>query len=99
MHGVTRDSILTLAAAQGLSVTERDLSIEDLINLASNPDAEAALSGTAAILAPVGTLIYQGREYPLGEGKAGPRVAAMRAALNDIQWGKAPDTHGWLSEV
>lgn len=99
LHGVTRDSILTLAAEQGLTVTERDLSIEELINVAGHPKAEAALSGTAAILAPVGTLIYQGKEYPLGSGKAGPVVAKMCAALNDIQWGKVADTHGWLSEV
>jgi branched-chain amino acid aminotransferase len=99
LHGVTRDSILTLAAEQGLTISERDLSIEELIKLASHPAAEAALSGTAAILTPVGTLIYQGKEYLLGSGKAGPVVAKMRAALNDIQWGKVPDTHHWLTKV
>lgn len=99
LHGVTRDSILTLAAEQGLTVSERDLSVDELLERASQTGVEAALSGTAAILAPIGTLIFHGKEIMLGDGKAGPKVAAMRNALNDIQWGRVADSHGWLTEV
>lgn len=101
LHGVTRDSILTLAKDLGMQVTERDLSVTELLERAAKPGCEAALSGTAAVLTPVGTLIYQGQEYPVGQGKLGAEtsVVKLRQALNAIQWGTAADTHGWLTKI
>ena len=99
LHGITRDSILTLARDRGMTVSERALSVEELLERSQNPGAEAALSGTAAVLTSVGTLIHEGKEYTVGTGQAGPITNALRQALNDIQWGKAPDIHGWLTKV
>lgn len=99
LHGVTRDSILTLARDMGMTVSERALTVEELVERAGRPGAEAALSGTAAVLAPVGTLIHQGKEIMVGDGKVGATTLKLRQALNDIQWGKAEDRHGWLTRV
>jgi len=99
LHGVTRASVLTLAAEMGLTVSERDLSADELIERIANPDAEAALSGTAAVLTPVGTLIYQGKDYTVGTGKPGVTTLKLRKALNDIQFGVAEDRFGWLTQV
>jgi branched-chain amino acid aminotransferase len=60
---------------------------------------EAALSGTAACLSPVGALVYQGQEISVCDGAAGPNTLRLRKALQDIQYGQAPDTHGWLTEI
>ena len=99
LHGVTRDSILTLARDRGMVVSERELTVDELIERAQKSGAEAALSGTAAVLTPVGTLIHDGKDVQVGNGEGGPTTAALRQALNDIQWGKAADTHGWLTKV
>ena len=99
LHGITRNSILTLARDRGMTVSERALTVDELLERAQKPGAEAALSGTAAVLTSVGTLIHHGQEYTVGNGEAGPTTNALRQALNDIQWGKAPDTHGWLTKV
>ncbi|PSL13911.1 branched chain amino acid aminotransferase [Marinobacterium halophilum] len=99
LHGVTRDSILTLARDMGMDVQERELSVEELLERSARPGCEAALSGTAAVLTAVGTLIYQGKEYPVGNGGIGETTLRLRRALNDIQWGKADDTHGWLTSI
>uniref|UniRef100_A0A486XGD3 Branched-chain-amino-acid aminotransferase n=1 Tax=Rheinheimera sp. BAL341 TaxID=1708203 RepID=A0A486XGD3_9GAMM len=99
LHGVTRDSILTLARDRGMKVSERELTVDELLERAAKPGAEAALSGTAAVLTPVGTLIHNGKEYQVGTGQGGDTTNALRQALNDIQWGKAADTHGWLTKV
>lgn len=99
LHGVTRDSILTLARDRGMKVSERELTVDELLERAVKPGAEAALSGTAAVLTPVGTLIHAGKEYQVGNGQGGATTNALRQALNDIQWGKSADTHGWLSRV
>lgn len=99
LHGVTRDSILTLARDRGMKVSERELTVDELLERAQKPGTEAALSGTAAVLTPVGTLIHAGKEYQVGTGQGGTTTAALRQALNDIQWGKAEDKHGWLVKV
>jgi len=53
----------------------------------------------AAVLAAVGTLIHDGREYLVGDGKPGPIIRRMRDELNAIQWGQAPDSRQWLTHV
>lgn len=99
LHGITRDSILTLARDMGMTVSEREFSVDELLERAAKPGTEAALSGTAAVLTPVGTLIHNDKEYSVGSGNVGPTTERLRQALNDIQWGKAEDKHGWLTKV
>jgi len=99
LHGVTRDSLLTLARDKGLKVSERELSIDELIERSSNPQCEAGLTGTAAVVAAVGTLIHNGSEHRVGSGQPGPRIRAMRDELNHIQWGHEADTRSWLTVV
>jgi branched-chain amino acid aminotransferase len=99
LHGVTRDSILTIARDLGMDVQERQLTIDELLERAAKPGCEAALSGTAAVLTPVGTLIHKGKEYPVGNGGIGATTLKLRQALNNIQWGLAEDTHGWLTRI
>jgi branched-chain amino acid aminotransferase len=97
LHGMTRDSILKLAADHGYRVNERNFTVDELLQFVNT--CEAALSGTAAGLTPVGTLIYEGDEYRVRDGGAGPNTERLRKALQDIQYGDAPDTHEWLTEV
>lgn len=99
LHGVTRDSLLTIARESGMTVSERELSVEELLERINKTDCEAALSGTAAVLTPVGTIIREGKAYPVGNGKVGPTTLKLRQALNDIQWGLAEDKQGWLTSV
>ena len=97
LHGMTRASILTLAADLGYTVNERNFTVDELLEYAKTH--EAALSGTAACLSPVGTLVYRGEEVPVRDGEAGKNTARLRDALQDIQYGKAADTHRWLTTV
>jgi branched-chain amino acid aminotransferase len=99
LHGVTRDTILTLAKDMGMTVSERNITVTELLERSAKPGVEAALSGTAAVLTPVGTFIHNDQEYTVGSGEPGPITAKLRQALNDIQWGKAADTHNWLRRV
>jgi branched-chain amino acid aminotransferase len=99
LHGVTRDSILTLAKSMGMKVSERNITVDELLERAAKPNCEAALSGTAAVLTPVGTFIYQGKEIAIGNGGVGETTLKLRKALNDIQWGRSEDQFGWLTNV
>jgi branched-chain amino acid aminotransferase len=99
LHGITRDSILTIARDAGMTVTERNFTVSELLERAKKPGTEAALSGTAAVLTPVGTLIHNGQEFTVGSGEPGETTLKLRQALNDIQWGKSEDKYGWLVKV
>ena len=97
LHGVTRDSLLTLARDLGYTVQERIVTVDETLEWAAS--GEAALSGTAAVLAGVGTLIWKGREVRVADGGVGPVTQALRAALVDVQRGVTPDRFGWLTPV
>jgi len=97
LHGVTRDSLLRMAPDMGYAVEERVFSVAEMVEWAK--DGEAALSGTAAVLAGVGTLVVDGREVKVGDGEVGPHTRRLRAALVGIQQGEVADTHGWLHRV
>jgi branched-chain amino acid aminotransferase len=97
LHGVTRDSLVTLARAEGYRVDERVFTVAETLDWVAT--GEAALSGTAAVLAGVGTLIHRGTEYRVGNGEVGPVTRELRSALVAIQEGRAPDTHGWLTRA
>jgi branched-chain amino acid aminotransferase len=97
LHGVTRDSLLTMARDMRFKVEEREFDVQEMLKWVST--GEAALSGTAAVLAGVGTLIYRDKENRVGSGEVGPVVKSLRARLIAIQQGDAPDTHGWLEKI
>ena len=97
LHGVTRDSILRLAERLDYRVVERDFSVDELFEWIAQ--GEAALSGTAAVLTGVGSVVYKGKIHTVGDGIIGPNTRRLCDALTAIQRGIAPDEFGWLSEV
>jgi branched-chain amino acid aminotransferase len=97
LHGVTRDSLLTMGRDMGYTVAERVFTVKEMLEWVRS--GEAALSGTAAVLAGVGTLIYQGTEHKVGTGEVGPLTRALRAQLVAIQQGEVADRHGWLEKI
>ena len=97
LHGVTRDSLLTMARDDGYSVDERVFNVSEMLEWSK--DGEAALSGTAAVLAGVGVLIHHGKEYQLSGGEVGPTTQALRQKLVSIQKGEIADRHGWITKI
>jgi branched-chain amino acid aminotransferase len=97
LHGVTRDSVLTIARDLGYEVVERDLAVDELAAWAAH--GEAALAGTAAVLAGVGAFVIDGRDVTVGDGTPGPNTQRLRQALIAVQRGEAPDRHGWTRVV
>jgi branched-chain amino acid aminotransferase len=95
LHGVTRDSVLTIARDLGLAVEERPISVDEVLTWSG----EAALAGTAAVLAGVGTLIHDDRPVIFGDGAVGPVTRRLRDALLAIQRAEAVDRHGWTKPV
>ncbi len=74
----------------GIRVTERLITVEELVDWISRPDAEVALVGTAAVLEPVGTLVVDGRRHTVGTAGINRVVERLRHMLIAVQTGDAP---------
>jgi branched-chain amino acid aminotransferase len=98
LEGVTRDSLITLARERGRRVEERRVSLDEWREgVESGSIVEAFACGTAAVITPIGRVRWRGGEIVMGDGETiGPTAIELRQALLDIQYGRAPDTHGWL---
>jgi branched-chain amino acid aminotransferase len=100
LEGITRSSILTLAAEQGMDVVERKVSIEEWQSGARSGEIrEVFACGTAAVVTPVGRLAWDGGELTVGDGQPGPVTLGLRAALVDLQYGRVDDRHGWMHRI
>ncbi len=100
LEGVTRASILQIAKEMGLQPEERRIPIQEWKDGAASGElAEVFACGTAAVVTPVGTLKWEGGEVSVGDGTVGATTADIRGRLLDIQYGRAEDTHGWMTRL
>jgi branched-chain amino acid aminotransferase len=100
LEGVTRDSILTLAAEFGLIPVERRVEIAELLDgIGSGKVTELFACGTAAVATPIGTLHDEEGSYRVGSAESGETTLAIRQRLLDIQYGHAEDKYGWLRRL
>lgn len=100
LPGVTRDSLLTLAAHLGYPVTERKISVEEWESgVASGAISEVFACGTAAVITPVGSVKHAGGEFTIGDGGSGEITMKLRETLTGIQRGSVPDPFGWMTTL
>src|SRR5581483_537896 len=98
LEGVTRDSLAVLAAELGYEVEERRVDIDEWRKgVDAGTITEVFACGTAAVITSVGPLRWHGGEVCLPEET--PVASRLRAALVDLQHGRAEDRHGWLHRV
>jgi branched-chain amino acid aminotransferase len=99
LDGITRASILELATGLGHQVEERRVSIDEWRDgVASGDITEVFACGTAAVVTPVGRLVWDGGEAACPPG-VGPVTARLRTSLLDLQYGRTPDDRGWLTRL
>ena len=60
---------------------------------------EVWATGTAAVISPVGELAYKGRRLVVNEGRIGDLAQKLYDTIVAIQYGTAPDPHGWTVVV
>lgn len=100
LPGITRDSVLALGRKWGLTVSERLISIDEVVNAHENGQLKEIFgSGTAAVISPVGELNYDGRILPVGGGNVGPLSQKLYQTITEIQYGTADDPMGWVEPV
>lgn len=96
LPGVTRDSAITLLKDAGHPVTERRITIEEVVQaIKSGGLQEAFGAGTAAIISPVGRLAYRGEALTINNNVTGPVTQWLYDKLTRIQLGEVADHYGW----
>ena len=100
LPGITRDSLITLARAAGLTVREEPYAIgqwrEDA---ASGRLRECFACGTAAVISPIGRVKSREGDFTIGGAAAGPVSKDLLRRLVDIQRGRTSDDYGWVQQV
>ena len=100
LPGVTRDSVITLLKKWNVKVSERRLRIDDVRKAAENGSLkEVFASGTAAVISPVGSLMFKDSSLAIGEGEVGELAKRLYDTLYGIQTGSIADDMGWIVQV
>ena len=98
LPGITRESLLTVAADYGILAEESKISIDDWRSgCESGEISEVFACGTAAVITPVG--LVKSRLSGSWEVRTGSVTMTLRQALLDIQTGAAPDKHNWMHTI
>ena len=96
LPGVTRDSVLTLARDWKMKVSEREISIDEVIDAHKNHTLKEVFgTGTAAVISPVGLLQYKGIDYTINDMKIGPIAQKLYNTITGIQYGELEDSYNW----
>ncbi len=100
LPGITRDSIIQLLKKKGYKVSERRLSIDEVVEAyKAGKFQEMFASGTAAVISPVGELCYKGEKMIINNGEIGAIAQEMYDTIYGIQTGTVADEMGWTVEV
>ena len=100
LPGITRDSVIHMARDWGVNVSERKISLEEVLSAAENRTLkEVFASGTAAVISPVGKLAFRGKTQVVNHGKVGPLSQRLYDSIMGIQYGKIKDPYGWIEKV
>jgi branched-chain amino acid aminotransferase len=96
LDGVTRDSVLQVARDWGFEVEERKISVFELIDLLREGKLDEAFgAGTAATIAPIRTILYQGVEYHLTDTTTWTFTNKIGPYFDRLKRGVEVDDHQW----
>lgn len=100
LPGITRKSCIEILKGWGYTVSERLLSVDELIAAAESGNLKEAWgTGTAAVVSPIGHLCYRDKDHIVSGNKIGALTQRLYDELTGIQWGKKEDKRGWCYKV
>lgn len=100
LAGITRDSVLTIARDWGMEVEERKVSVEEIVKaLKEGRVSEAFGAGTAATIAQIELIGYEGQDYILPAVEKREFSNKVLAELDAIRTGRKEDNFGWLVKL
>ncbi|HRN26303.1 MAG: branched-chain amino acid aminotransferase [Ignavibacteriaceae bacterium] len=100
LPGVTRRSVIQLLKEWGMNITEREVSIQEVISAYDKGNLVGLFgTGTAAIISPIGWLTYKDKNMTFNNGEPGELDLKLFNEMNAIHRKEKEDTHNWLTKV
>ncbi len=100
LPGGTREAVIQLLKSQGHKVSERRLTITEVINAIESKNLlEAFGTGTAAVVSPIGSLYYKGQDWTINSGEKGSLSSLILTQITSIQKGLSPDPFNWITPI
>lgn len=100
LDGITRQTVIHLWKDYGKKVSERRISIDEVIETAkSGAMKECFGTGTAAVISPVGEIQHGDVRVVINGGKIGPSAQSLYDEITGIQYGERPDRFGWCYTI
>ncbi len=95
LDGITRKSILQIAADHGIDTEIRKISVGEVVEAAKNGSLKEMFgAGTAAVISPIAGFGYQENDFDLPVLE-NPYASKLKKLITDIQTNKADDPYGW----
>ncbi len=100
LAGITRDSVLTLARDWKMKVQERKISIDEVLDAHKRGTLDEAFgTGTAATIAHISQIGFEGKDYVLPPTEGRIFSHRVSAELDNIRKGRVPDIHNWMYKI
>ena len=100
LPGITRDSVIHMVKDWGMKMSERPLSIDEVVAAAEDGRLKEAFgTGTAAVISPVGQITYQDRDYVVAGGEMGALSQKLYDEIVAIQYAEKEDPYGWRVKI
>lgn len=96
LPGITRKTVLELAKSLGYEVEERRVAIDELYQYHKEGRLQEVFgTGTAAVISPVGELLFKDEKIVINDNQTGPITQKLYDNYTGIQSGKLEDPYGW----
>jgi branched-chain amino acid aminotransferase len=95
LDGITRKSVLELAALLGIKTEVRTITVTEVVEASKNESLKEMFgAGTAAVISPIAGFGYRGTDYdlPVLENSY---ATMLKNRITDIQYNLAEDPFGW----
>jgi branched-chain amino acid aminotransferase len=100
LPGITRKSAIEVVKSWNMPISERRISVEDLIRTYESGKLQEAFgAGTAAVISPIGELKYKDTVMSINGGKIGPISQKLYDEITGIQTCTKEDKFGWVYKV
>ncbi len=100
LSGITRMSTIELLKSWGYKVSERRISIDEVMEAYDQGRLKESFgTGTAAVISPIGELKCGDKIMTINNGEIGEISQKLYDNLTGIQWGKVEDTMNWVVPV
>lgn len=100
LSGITRKSVIEICKSWGLKVSERRISIDEVVEAYKAGELKEVFgTGTAAVISPVGHLKYGDLVMEINNDKIGEISQKLYDTMTGMQYGKLEDKFNWIVPV